>query len=642
MKITSKDFKKYIIFSLLFLWLIIFSHLFYMYIKSNSIEKPIKWWVLLEWVINEPINPLPYIWNNYYSKYVQSLLYRGCLKDTLEQDLCSISTKDDKTFYVSLIWDNKWSDWTKIILDDVYFTYNDIIKNNTFNLKNIQNKSIKNIKKEWDKIIITFNKASVNNINFFKNYILPKKILKDATKGYYVHNYLKNFINSTCVKIDLKSDFIDNLVLDYNKCSSYFIKKYQFLLKNNVSDIKNLSWMKIDIYNWYENIDKEQFSWYRINQNLRYAMFWNVKKSFSYTIKTYISNNLLDWLKKDIWLKNKIQFNGYGLLKLDDNLKKITKEQFKELLSKNILLEKKEQFKNNILNIKDNYNYIQWKTNTAFIKNIKNNFLVINGILLTWWYDKIWISYKTWNEYILKSYKWDNKFKYIISERFKNIKNWENKYKIFWYKKDEKKLIDTITIFYKKIIYPKFSISYPSFTLVYLNKWLILNIWQKISNILKEIYPWKIIEKSVWEKEYKDILKSWDYNLVVSSVNFNWKDISNLFLSNNPIINPSNFINQNFASLINQDLLAEKDLKKKIYTSLNKIYQQNIPIVFIWNKIVNLYVNKKYNIDNNLDYSYFENRKKMIKKIVITKMKKSDIQLISLKWFILYLKKYLK
>jgi len=52
-------------------------------------------------------------------------------------------------------------------------------------------------------------------------------------------------------------------------------------------------------------------------------------------------------------------------------------------------------------------------------------------------------------------------------------------------------------------------------------------------------------------------------------------------LSKDPLSNPSNFVNPNFASLINQDLLAPLNLKKKIFAKLNEIYQQIIPVVFI-------------------------------------------------------------
>jgi hypothetical protein len=53
-----------------------------------------------------------------------------------------------------------------------------------------------------------------------------------------------------------------------------------------------------------------------------------------------------------------------------------------------------------------------------------------------------------------------------------------------------------------------------------------------------------------------------------------------------------------------------------------------------------LFVQKKYNVPN-LDYSYFTNRKEMLKHIILTKIKKPAVENASLKGFIDFLKKNL-
>jgi len=642
MHITKKDFKKYILFSLFFLWLILFFHLWYLYLQAFGKNIPTKWWILLEWVVWAPINPLPYLWNWYYSKYVQSLLYRWCIDSNWQSDLCIVKTNDNKTYVVSMTWNNYWKDWTKITLNDVFFTYNDIIKNNSLNLDNPVANNLKSIKKQNNTIIVTFNQVSINNINFFKNYILPKNVLENSTKNYYVLNYSKQNINSTCVNLDLKSDFTHNVILDYSKCQNYFINKYQFVLWKNINDIKQyFTWTnKIDIYNWWTNIDPKHFKTYKINLPIRYAMFWNTKKGNNEIIKTYLSKKILSYLKNDLAINNKIRFIWYGLFILHNF--KLTETWFKQELIKNILKQKQLAFKNKLFNITWNvFSYKQWKDNKAFIWKVPN-YLTMDGLLSTGWYDKIWISYKSWNIYILKTYKWTNKFKYIISKQFWNIKKWKNSYKIFAYKNNKKQLLDTIILYYKAIDYPEFKKIYPSFTFLYLNKWLISNIWDSIVNILTSIYPWQILVKKVWEKEYNSVLNSWDYDLTISSVNFLWKDISFIFRTDNPINNPSIFKNANLSSLINQYFLASnKKLQNKILSELTKIYQSNVPVVFIWNKTMNLYINKKYNIPS-LDYSIFANRKKLLKNIVLVKLKQTNFKWVSFKWFISFLKNSIK
>jgi len=642
MHITKKDIKKYILFSLIFIWLIIFFHLWYLYLQQSNKQEAIKWWILLEWVVWSVINPLPYLWNWYYSKYVQSLLYRWCLDNDWNTNLCSVKTSDHKTYIVTLNWNNYWTSWRKITLDDVYFTYNDIIKNNSLNLDYPIVNDLKSIVKDWNNIKIVFNQSSINNNVFFQNYILPENILKNADKNFYISNYSQRNINSTCVSLDLKSNFKSNLILNYSKCPNYYINKYQFNLFKKTKELSKFwTWKtNIDIYNWYSNIDKNKYSKYDINLKIRYAMFWNTKKQQNETIKTYlVAKQILSYLQKDFTLKEKINFIWYGLFILPKI--NITNTWFKLELWKNNLEKQKEIFRKNIYDIKnDTYLYKQWINNITYVNNIKK-YLIVKWNLLTWWYDKIWVSYKTWNEYILRTYNWTKNIKYVISEKFWNIKLWTNKYDIYGYKDNKKILLDTITLYYKSIVYPNFKINYPDFTLVYLNKWLIGNIWDSIYNVLIKTYPWQIRVKKVWKQEYNDILSSWKYDLVISSVSFQWKDISYIFKTNKPVNNPSLFKNINFASLINQNFLAPINLKNKVFSELNKIYQKNIPVIFIWNKKINLYIAKKYDIPK-LNYISFKNRRKMIKSIVITKIKKANLNEVSFNGFIKFSKWLIK
>ncbi len=631
MHITIKDFKKYILFSLIFFWIILFSHLFYIYLEKQSKPIPVKWWILLEWVITKDIiNPLPYIANNYYSKYVQSLLFKSCLNDLWNTELCNISTNDRKTFTVTLTWNNYWSDWRKITTDDIVFTYSQIIQNNSLNLENPIPNTIQKVEKIWfNKVKIIFKDTTVNNWSFFKFPILPKHILDWATKNYYVLNFTKNFINSTCIKIDPSSDFKTKIVLDYTKCKNFFINKYQFTLSNNIKWLeKYLTWSsQIDLYNGYENIDKKLFKKFDILLWNRYVLFRNTLRQTNNKIKTYISNLILSWLKQDIVISNRLIFNWYWLFLLP----KIQLKNIGKLISEDVINKTKNDYKNKIIKIDDNtINYNSW--DKKFFVQEKKDKIFVKWTLVSW-YKKIWITSNSWNKYILRTYvPFSKKFKYVLSETFKNLKTGKNIYKIYWYTWTWENLIWKFTVFYKKIEYPTFKIWFPDFIVVYLNMWLNSLIWDKVVEIIKKVYPWKVIWKKVWIKEYKEILNSKNYDLVVSNINFEWKDISYLFLSKDSISNPSNFVNPNFSSLIKQDLLATIALKKKIFSQLDEIYKKNIPIVFIWNEKMWLFVRKKYNIPN-INYSYFTNRKKMLKQFIITKIKKPRITLSSFKNF---------
>lgn len=643
MHLTHKDLKNYIIFVIFFLWFIVFSHLFYIYLQSLWTHSAVRWWVFLEWVVWAPINPLPYMWNNYYSEYVKSLLYKSCLDDTLKPELCDVKTYDNKTFIVSLTWDNYWKDNRKITLDDIYFTYYDIIKNNSLKLIRPVPNNILTIKKNDDNIKITFAFSSVNNIEFFKNLILPAHILSWKTKAYYIWEYLKNFVNSTCVNLNNKSDFVNNIILNYKNCKDYYINDYQFLMLNNLKDVsKYIKWTnKVDIYNGSENISKDMFDKISVKQNVRYVFFFNILRQTDSVIKSYLASQILSLLKDNVSMKEKLFFNGYGLFQLPKT--SISKEQLSKMLKDQILKVKQDIFKSHLkVSVWNTINYnLSW-IDTFFVKNRLKQYLTINWNIWTWWYKRISISANSGSEYFPHSYNWKT-FKYIISTNFKNIKEWKNVYNLSAYDlSGDKRKLDTITVYYKKIIYPEFKVDIPSFVLVYIDEWIIKELWNTISLILSKVYPWKVITKKVIKKEYKEILESWNYDMVIWKIKFDGTDISPIFKTKDPLSNPSLFVNQNFSSLISQNLLASIDLKKEVFKNLNKIYQQFIPMVFIGNKKLNLYVNKKYNIDTSLDYSSFKNRKKIIKSIIINKINIPVWSKVSFSWFIGFLKKNLK
>jgi hypothetical protein len=68
---------------------------------------------------------------------------------------------------------------------------------------------------------------------------LPKHIWEGKSKDYYVRNFFKKFVNTTCVSIDSKSDYTNNIILDYTKCDDYYIDKYQFKLVENINILRN-------------------------------------------------------------------------------------------------------------------------------------------------------------------------------------------------------------------------------------------------------------------------------------------------------------------------------------------------------------------------------------------------------------------
>ena len=74
-------------------------------------------------------------------KFYQSLLFQGCVYPTFSgvhvfftNDLCEVSTTDYQTFFVSVPTEQYRTDGTPITLNDVFFTYKSILKDNYRNI----------------------------------------------------------------------------------------------------------------------------------------------------------------------------------------------------------------------------------------------------------------------------------------------------------------------------------------------------------------------------------------------------------------------------------------------------------------------------------------------------------------------------
>lgn len=116
-----------------------------------------------------------------------------------EPELCKVITQDNKTFLVSLNTTGNRSDGTTITADDVLFTYQDIIKGNFWDIPNLRNYDKVDVEKISDNSLrVTFPGASVDNYNFFTNYILPKHKLKGVALNYYLTEFKNQPVTSAC------------------------------------------------------------------------------------------------------------------------------------------------------------------------------------------------------------------------------------------------------------------------------------------------------------------------------------------------------------------------------------------------------------------------------------------------------------
>ena len=95
--------------------------------------------------------------------FYQSFLFDACVgyatlnSEGLKGETCKITTQDYQTYYVNLATGGKvWSDGVPMTLDDVYFTYDHIIRQNAWDIKTLKTYQEIQISQENDKLKIVF------------------------------------------------------------------------------------------------------------------------------------------------------------------------------------------------------------------------------------------------------------------------------------------------------------------------------------------------------------------------------------------------------------------------------------------------------------------------------------------------------
>ena len=613
-------------------------HLAYLYVEQDSDIVAVKGGTLIEWVVDEVINPLPYIGNNSHSRYLQSYMFRGCVTEKLEPDMCRVETVDYKRFKVYMLSGN-WSNWKAVWLDDIYFTYNDILKDNKFWLKNIEKlASLYNnlvIEKTDEYVEITFPMKSINNMSFFASPILPAHMLFLADKEFYISEYLSNIVNSTCVQIWDNTDIKNNVILDFTTCPEYNIKNYQFLILENKSDIlKYLSWQtNIDIYQGKVNYAKDMFDRVDVILDNYYTIFFNTKSSLiDKNMRKNLSIYLSEKLKSEVSLQNNIYFTWY-LFRLPtdnfslDNIKKDFQSKLKTF-EKEEILKNLQLVTNKVMDVGN----MTWdQISKPFY--IKNKLLSKDNVKLIWtiesWVDGVWVSANGKPIYWLKMYKkWDTKFTYIFWLAYGNLNVGENNFRIYTRANGKITQVWETKMYYQNasgyIKDREQTIKVPKIKLLYPDDWW--NIWligEKTAKYLVDVFwSWNVEIKNIATKqEATEILQSTDYDIVIWDINiYHNKDISWLFNSSSPVNNPTLYSDSVFSSLIWQYFLSDDKVTNQIYQELQGIYLKNIPLIFVWKEKQSLFVKSTLKNEDIWDIWSFEDRKKFIKKLELIHM----------------------
>ncbi len=585
----TKRFARYIFFISIILWILISIQIVYKYVRNFSKDISTKWWTFVEWIF-ESTSYLPYLRDDSQWQFYQWLLFNSCIKYSynswsknrdIVQDMCKVRSNDSKNYTIKVNPNLIRSDGTPITNEDLFFTYNDILKENKRNLEWLKWYSdIVISRDESGKINVKFPNKSQDNILFFMNYILPKHILSNYTLEDYKNFFGTQPVYTNCANLMSQTKDPHSLIFNLVNCEDSYLNFYQ--IKNTLSfenlkkTIEMWNGSIIDVYEW------PNLKWYdkipvltnklvtvffntnseKLNIRTRRVLGWLIKHNFyTWDYVGYVQKNN-DWVFDQFlstWL------NIQDFLNRATSSWEITKAELLEIqvkqLPKQISLKSEEE----------KFVYFTEAPEQTLEASLSNKYSKIIAD----------INGKTINtNYDAKN----NKLTFNLSEKQKSLLTWLNKYSVYWYDKNTRIKLASINVYYIKESKN--------------NEWVINKL--KVIYFNNETYSFIVNElKSIFQKaeisqyfefiplstpeEVEWSLNMWDYDILISAINL-WlqKDLSKIFITDKANINPSQYQNLKINTLFKEYL--DKSNPKTL-SQMNEIISKDMPVVILWKAI---------------------------------------------------------
>lgn len=595
-------------------------HLWYQYVVFSSDKIPTKWGTVIEWTSQE-ITYLPYLSMSKSDKRYQHLLYRGCIVmwsgNQLTWDICTVTTKDNRTYNLTLNPWLTWSDGTSITINDVFFTYYDIVKSNQWWLSFLDSYSKLEISQNDDgSITVIFPRESVDNQLFFLNPILPAHHLTNQTLQYYQRNFASNPITSACGSIKSQTTDKTSIIFDLTACSSYvpqILQVKQFSsntwLQEYIDQNPNVIDYVIDGNDkslTQHNIVSTQaiISYFHVNTisdstrrqlallfNSAIAIEWSTLKDFVPYQWIFSINWLVDWntvrrnlgILKDpigtwsVWTWWTTWFTMSWSTATPKSTWSLSDESNIPLLTKNILA------------------YWTNKYKTAYLPPQAEKFTIL--FKFDQEYDKIAISANGPYKYFPESYKSSSKSaEYNLSTAFNNLVVGKNTYTVWWYKWDQAVTLLTLTLYYSKKPTTVEQSNSPQQVVTNLDGTRTIRVvyvqHPVINAFIKQLQTtlsWNnLSENFVFTpvdtiSSLEDVVSSKAYEVIIKPMDLWIRNDLSILVHDDPMINNAQYKNQtlkNYLADLNQ---SSSKTKQKIITAIQDIYRKDVPFLILWN-----------------------------------------------------------
>lgn len=612
---------RYVLTILWFIWILLLWYLFYEYLVSKTDQAPTKGWTLIEWVTAH-ITYLPYVGNSSQDRFYQNLLFKSCQSFSTtwwqvvyEPDLCDVISNDNKTYVVSINTTGTWSDKAPISIDDLIFTYTDILQNNIWALphgdayKDLVIQKLSN-----NSLTITFPRASPDNMQFFTNFIVPSHILAGKNWDYYIKNFGATPVTNSCATLSQSRD-ADSLIFDLIECPQTWLKYYQ--VKNTTLEKTTKDPWIVDLYIWPWDIP-----WYNTGTIITndYAwVFFNMKTG---KLGIYGRKNIIALLNKYLYLpennlpiiKEHFLFDSYATTVSDKST--ITLLGSWQEIERPWALPERITITNDTRDQAYSVEYFDHPT------QLKIEFTT----------DKLPTAVAT-NIGIPMTFKTNGKQVTIVFEDNWNIFPWLN---TVFFTDENGTTISSLDIYYKTVamIWKSGRIN-----IVYNARDTVNN---HIATIMRNITLQEWLSDYVYflgttsTQKLTDTLINKEYDITISNISL-WvkKDISTMFLVDDPLSNPSLYINGNMATQIKNYFQSSLQTQYSIKPVIDKLYSTDLPFFMIGKRISYIHLKPSISLPDVWRWDEATARYKLLNSLVI--VHKPQVT----KWDILNIKKFI-
>ena len=598
---------KYLLWVVLLAWIIIGFIFGYFYLLATWSQEDKKGWTFVEWIFNE-VSYLPYLKSDDQSVFYQKFLFRSCLnlyKDwdndqwengiydgediAYAQDLCKVYTEDNQNYVLRLADESaNRSDWTPVTIQDIFFTYDEIVRKNRWEIQSLNARNSVSVALEDDKVKVTFLTKNSDNVNFFTNAILPKHIVDSMSLEEYKNYFSVSPVTNWCAKIMPQTKDVNSLIFDLNECTDTNFAYYQVKNYESFEEFENfLKWKNekamVDAYtsiNWLEwftgqNVLTSKLLWvffntdsWKANIRLRRSLWWLIYHNFfTWGYEQYLKE--YDWEFLNYYVSagenvaemiNRMSLSDDEAVDAND-LKDSWAQELPSSMSINgvdrkfvFFLEKPEGDKDLEIKFSNEFSNIKVKASS---------------------------DWSTWGP---KNYKTSDKRIVYKLINWKNLKVWVNNFTISWFIKNKTYTIASIDIYvFEKLSASKSEDNQWKLNVLYYNDLPSAFAIQQMRNIFQNAW---ILENFVFEPVYNAEelewkLLMWTYDIYVWTIDL-WsrKDVLPLFWTEDPLLNPSRYRNPILNSLINQ---FYKTRDENVRSQINILLAQDMPVIFIWN-----------------------------------------------------------